>query len=474
MRRGLVVSGALVCVMATTVRAMWMNSPEPVPVERLIANLTRHVERDPKNAKAHYVLGRVRSFAYAQAAETVKVTKRASGEESPDRDDDAARDVPDIWHHEPIVLERKGDVDAKRIEHFKEAVLHLRLAAELDPKKAVHHLGLAWLLDSGSDLALQLGWPDGVERKSDLTEQERALAEKDVAALVEHGEAPESFRRLRKLGPRAMPLVVPARSAAAKVARPAIDSLLTAYWGDLAFESYRAAFRLALPDERKAEHFDMEGPPPVTKEAGDAILRLLDSRALSEADAGALRKEVEDGVREIERKGMFITPVVFPVSGDTPLSDLVPTGRTALFDLDGDDVLERWPWPTADAAILVWRPDPSVPVTSGRQLFGSRTWWIFWDDGYEPLAALDDDGDGRLAGAELDGICVWRDRNGDAREDAGEVVTAEAFGVAAIETRPDTTEDGVPAHRRGIVLTDGSTRPTYDWTPHAVPGTSGP
>jgi hypothetical protein len=126
------------------------------------------------------------------------------------------------------------------------------------------------------------------------------------------------------------------------------------------------------------------------------------------------------------------------------------------------------------------RGDPRVAARPrgardvGRQLFGSRTWWIFWQDGYEPLAALDDDGDGRLSGAELDGICVWRDRDGDAVEDAGEIETAAEFGVTAIETRPDATEDGVPARRRGVVLADGTTRPTYDWTPRAVPDASRP
>jgi hypothetical protein len=64
----------------------------------------------------------------------------------------------------------------------------------------------------------------------------------------------------------------------------------------------------------------------------------------------------------------------------------------------------------------------------------------------EPLAALDDDGDGRLEGAELDGLAVWR-----------------ATGL----------EDGVPANPRGLGLRDGTTRPTCDWTPSPAAGPHG-
>ena len=54
-----------------------------------------------------------------------------------------------------------------------------------------------------------------------------------------------------------------------------------------------------------------------------------------------------------------------------------------------------------------------IVLEVGLQLFGSVTWWLFWEDGYAPLAALDDNHDGRLEGAELKGIAIWFDRNGN-------------------------------------------------------------
>jgi hypothetical protein len=49
-------------------------------------------------------------------------------------------------------------------------------------------------------------------------------------------------------------------------------------------------------------------------------------------------------------------------------------------------------------------------IRDARQLFGSRTWWIFFRDGYEALSVLDDNRDGQLTGAEMEGIAVWVDR----------------------------------------------------------------
>jgi hypothetical protein len=462
MRR--VIAAAIVVGVAVRALATMGGMAEPVPVSRLVANLTRLLEKDEKNAAAHYALGRVHSLAFATPTEKIGVWRPAAA-----RGNDP-KAAPGAWTElfPPLVdgpllpARRVREVEQARLDHFQAAVLHLRRAAELAPAEAVHHLGVAWLLDSGSDLAPKLGWPDGVAQKSALADEEELAAAKHVLGLGDSATAATHRDALRALGPRGLPVLVPALAGKSATVRLAAGPLVTAAWKDMALEAYLAAYRAAKPDELE-----------VLDEAHAAILRLLAERPPGD-EIAKLRTEVEERWRRIERPNRGISPIVFPVRGDAPLADLVPEGRTAVFDLDGDDVAERWPWPSADAAILVWRPDPEVPVTSGRQLFGSRTWWIFWENGYEPLAALDDDGDGRLTGVELEGIGVWRDRNGDAVEDAGEVVTAAAYGIAAIETVPDATEDGVPARRRGVVLADGTTRPTYDWTPRAVPEASRP
>jgi hypothetical protein len=93
---------------------------------------------------------------------------------------------------------------------------------------------------------------------------------------------------------------------------------------------------------------------------------------------------------------------------------------------------------------------------------------MFWKNGYEPLAALDNNGDGWLTGTELNGIAVWQDRNGNGRSDKGEVIPMEKMGIAGICVRPSGLSEGVPSNTEGIRLQSGATLPTYDWTPVSV------
>ena len=131
----------------------------------------------------------------------------------------------------------------------------------------------------------------------------------------------------------------------------------------------------------------------------------------------------------------------------------------------GDGVKRTWEWVSPDTGILVWDPNHTGKVKSGRQLFGSVTWWMFWEDGYAPLRALDDNGDGVLTGKELRGISVWVDRNGNGISDPGEVTPASQFGIRSIRISPDSRLNRVLSSARGIEMKDGSVSPTFDWVP---------
>ena len=85
-----------------------------------------------------------------------------------------------------------------------------------------------------------------------------------------------------------------------------------------------------------------------------------------------------------------VTPLVFSLERRVSLPALL-SDRTVRFDLNGSGLPQRYGWVRPDTAILVWDPDGTGRVTSGRQLFGSVTWWMFWNDAYQALAALDDD-----------------------------------------------------------------------------------
>ncbi len=113
--------------------------------------------------------------------------------------------------------------------------------------------------------------------------------------------------------------------------------------------------------------------------------------------------------------------------------------------------------------LLVWDPLNKGQITSGRQLFGTATWWLLFPNGYAALDALDDNRDGSLSGSELRGIGVWFDKNVNGRSDPGEVQPVMDFGVQAIRTKSTGSDHGMPMNAQGIVLKDSTVVPTYDW-----------
>src|SRR6188508_2586402 len=112
----------------------------------------------------------------------------------------------------------------------------------------------------------------------------------------------------------------------------------------------------------------------------------------------------------IARGPRAISPIVVPLFRDATVNDLLDDTARITFDLDGFGP-RTWTWVTPDAGWLVFDPRETGRITSGLQLFGNVTFWLFWDTGYDALRALDDDGDGRLRGDELVGLAIWRDVN---------------------------------------------------------------
>src|SRR5262249_43227326 len=144
-------------------------------------------------------------------------------------------------------------------------------------------------------------------------------------------------------------------------------------------------------------------------------------------------------------------------------SDLLDLRARVAFDADGTGLPQRWTWTTRDAGWLVYAPG-GAKVTSGAQLFGSVSFWGFWDHGYQALAALDDNGDGVLSGDELRGLAVWHDANGNGVCDPGEVRPLADHGIIALSCKADA---GVPSgcvawSRAGVTFRGGATRPTFD------------
>ncbi len=230
-----------------------------------------------------------------------------------------------------------------------------------------------------------------------------------------------------------------------------------------ALHSYRKAYTLtSQTDSGPAGLID-----PVSIEAAQGIVRLHQNRRLSSTEQTELTQRVNQiaAYRKIPRP---ITPILISFDRHASLRDLLAPEKQVDFDLAGDRSGRNWPWVKPTTGILVWDPQHTGHITSGLQLFGSVTWWLFWKDGYEPLAALDDNHNGWLEGQELQGVSVWFDRNSNGVADSGEVISLKSLGIRRIAVHSASQTDGGPTNPIGIELRDGSPLSTFDWTPTSI------
>ena len=152
------------------------------------------------------------------------------------------------------------------------------------------------------------------------------------------------------------------------------------------------------------------------------------------------------------------------------------------FPLDPGNPDRYWEWRGSnDAPLLVYDPQHVGAITSAQQLFGN---WTFggkrmaalnagsakaWRDGFEALAELDRDLDGKISGEELEPLGLWFDQNRDAVSQAGEVRSIRETGVTTLYV----SRDKVDATTGDITSTIGYERmvdgkmvsgPAVDWS----------
>lgn len=233
-------------------------------------------------------------------------------------------------------------------------------------------------------------------------------------------------------------------------------------WRAEALKAYRKAFALTSAADLKRQMYLQGSGIIVSKEAAVAVLESFKGRNLSKSES-AEKVKLEAHLKKIAAIPMAVTPLIFPLGNRRELSQLADRSRTSRFDLMADRSHRTWEWVSPDTGILVWDPAGNGKITTGKQLFGSVTWWIFWKNGFEPLAALDDDRNGFLEGRELRGIAVWQDKNSNGKSDAGEVISVQTLGVVRLAVRASAAS--ALFNDQGVVMQDGSTRPLYDWVP---------
>jgi tetratricopeptide (TPR) repeat protein len=216
-------------------------------------------------------------------------------------------------------------------------------------------------------------------------------------------------------------------------------------------------FREVISKIKKNNDLDLKIGAPITPEVAEYLISLLDAKK----DAGEIR-EVLTLVSDIKKIPRPITPIIIPMDRHTKTyNSLIDGNNFVRFDLDGSGNKESWQWPNKRAGWLVYTKGEAIK--SGLQMFGSVTFWLFWNNGYDALKSLDNNANGQLDGVELDGIAVWNDQNQNGISESEEIIAAKKFGIVAIDTSYETTKDGILASKAGIKLRSGENLPSYDF-----------
>jgi hypothetical protein len=409
-----------------------------VPLDRVIPNMETFIKEHPNDPQGYYSLARLHYFVFVDQSALVPMMSVDSAPPTVAADWQRDQSLSAIRYAQAqqLVLKAWGytttsDVPANRQAEFQGAVSEKK--TELDAQE--------WKpdgLDTGQVLTHAATAVDNFERALDL-DPENGLYYLGLASFYDQYAFYTANANITD-HPRQL----------ACITTPKIRVL------------YYLAYRFSIEDDREATSRptgDLRAL--VSYEAGTAYLRLVEKEpAITDANSIAA---IKADLAQLEMLGISVTPIIFSTHEHASVQDLLDPNTHTTFDLNGTGRKAQWPWIKPTTGLLVWDPLNKGEITSGRQLFGTATWWLLFPNGYAALDALDDNRDGSLSGSELRGIGVWFDKNSNGRSDPGEVQPATDFGVQAIRTRSTGSDHGMLMNTQGIVLKNGAIVPTYDW-----------
>ena len=386
-----------------------IEQTQQVPIGRLFTNLQVRLAKDTNNVEVTYDLARLHAMAYSTNLSSFAV-KTNSGRPKfyyPGVD----TGVPENVH-----LPAPGAERIRALEHltnsirwFNQAIYLLRTSTNNSPSKEwlvlPMELGRAWCIDQSG------------ARDDALAHYRKALAlawKREVTGKFDFAEWVKGKWELLKEGSNPM--------------RPSPDG--RGHLGSIVYSEEIIRYMLKLLDPKK----DAE-------EIADLQRRL----------------------KTLAKMGRMVTPILIPLAKDSAFRELVDERAAVTFDLDGSGLPRQWGWITPKAAWLVFDREGSGRITSGLQLFGNVTFWIFWQDGYAALRSLDDNGDGVLRGEELRGLALWHDGNSNGRSEEGEVRPVTAWGINSLSCTGQPDAAGMAWSPAGVTFDHGEVRPTYDW-----------
>jgi hypothetical protein len=119
--------------------AIWRPSGQPVPVERVLANVQAQIKDHPNDASTWLVLGRLLSYAFFTGSQQVPMN--------------GAKPVIPNLPEAP----RTKEPAAENFTNLKQSILAFRKSIALDGSAALPYLGLGWDLERGARYAGRIG-----------------------------------------------------------------------------------------------------------------------------------------------------------------------------------------------------------------------------------------------------------------------------------------------------------------------------
>ena len=404
--------------------------PQNVPIDRLVANQTAFLKKNPNDWKATYTLARIHYLAFANDVSVLGAYQ---------------------WKEEdPYTLARWQNFQWASVNAEAEKLTRAELKLDSNPQwkdpkfkefNKVKQTKLNELRKNNwkptpktpNQTMSHYNHSKDLFQKVIENDKDPALATLGLASLEEQYASAALQERLRSVQ-----------------SRPKASSI------NAIADSYHKAFSLAQKKDAERKFKPLHGLNSlVSYEAGKAYLRL------------APEGEHVAAVKAHIAKMGPITPLVIDLTGKRKsINDLIDSSKSVQFDLAGIGKTDTYSWPHADAGFLVWAPNKNLKntkITNGKQLFGVYTWGIFWQDGFQALASLDNDHNGELAGTELESLAIWQDANQNGISEAGEVKPLETFQIKSLSTSFNTTEGIHPHHADGVRLNNGKSLPVWDW-----------
>jgi hypothetical protein len=138
----------------------------------------------------------------------------------------------------------------------------------------------------------------------------------------------------------------------------------------------------------------------------------------------------------------LVTPLMLDLNGDGVRTTSVTSGVN--FDADGDGKLDQVGWVSPLDGLLARDLNGDGVINDGSELFGSATKLSgggIAGDGFQALAALDSNHDGRIDGQDqaFRELRIWVDANSDGKTDSGELKTLKDAGVQSLLLNAERT-----------------------------------